>query len=235
MFDVLWEDNHLLFANKPAGVPVQGDSTGDVHFLEMAEEYIRVKYNKPGAAFVGLVHLIDRPVSGVVLFAKTSKALTRMNDIFREKQNVKVYHALTSTPLIEESGTLEHYLIKDSEAHRAHAYNQPRGAAKHSVLHYKLLSSIAGRFLYEITLESGRFHQIRVQLSKMGCPIIGDLKYGAKNNLHDRSIALHAHTLVTPHVVKDLPSVTVHAPYPRKQWWGLFKEDLMKKGPKSYR
>jgi 23S rRNA pseudouridine1911/1915/1917 synthase len=235
MFDVLWEDNHLLFANKPAGVPVQGDSTGDQHFLEMAEEYIRVKYNKPGAAYVGLVHRIDRPVSGVVLFAKTSKALTRLNDIFREKQNIKVYHALTSKPLTEESGTLEHYLSKDSETHRAHAYNQPRGAAKHSVLHYKLLSSIAGRYLYEITLETGRFHQIRVQLSKMGCPIIGDLKYGAKNNLPDRSIALHANTLVTPHVVKDAPAVTVHAPYPRKQWWGLFKEDLMKKGPRRPR
>lgn len=235
MLDVLWEDNHLLFANKPAGVPVQGDSTGDRHFLEMAEEYIRVTYQKPGAAYVGLVHRIDRPVSGVVLFAKTSKALTRMNDIFKNKENTKIYHALTTKPLTDEVGTLEHYLSKDSETHRAHAYNQARGSAKLSVLHYQLLSSIAGRYLYEITLETGRFHQIRVQLSKMGCPILGDLKYGASSALPDRSIALHAHTLTTPHIVKDHAPVTVSAPYPRKQWWGLFKEELLRRDPKKRR
>lgn len=233
--DILWEDNHLLFANKPAGVPVQGDSTGDEHFLEMVEEYIRVKYQKPGAAYVGLVHRIDRPVSGIVLFAKTSKALSRLNEIFKEKRNIKMYHALTTNPLESETGTLEHYLNKDSNTHRAHAYVKPKGGAKHSVLHYKLLSNIAGRYLYEITLETGRFHQIRAQLSKMGSPILGDLKYGAKNPLPDRSIGLHAKTLITPHIVKDQPSVKVHAPYPKTQWWGLFKDYPKKKGPKRPR
>lgn len=125
MVEVLWEDNHLLVISKPAGLAVQGDLTGDTHLLEWAERYIAEKYNKPGKAFIGLVHRLDRPVSGVVVLAKTSKALTRMNEIFREKKNTKIYHAITLKSLPGESGTLTHHLLKNSETKKAHAYNSP--------------------------------------------------------------------------------------------------------------
>ena len=208
MVDVLWEDNHLLVINKPAGLAVQGDLTGDIHLLDLAERYIAEKYNKPGKAYVGLVHRLDRPVSGVVIMAKTSKALTRMNEIFRDKKNTKIYHAITTKALPGEEGTLTHHLLKNSETKRAHAYNSHKPGTKPGVLHYKLLKNFAGRSLYEITLETGRFHQIRAQLSKMGCPILGDLKYGATEPLPDRSIGLHSRTLITPHVVSAQPSIS---------------------------
>jgi len=228
MLEVLWEDNHLLVVNKPAGLPVQGDETGDEHLLEIAERYIREKYNKPGAAFVGLIHRIDRPVSGTMMLAKTSKALIRMNEVFRLKQNKKIYHCITQYALPESEGTLENYLGKDSTTHRALTYNTPRPGSKHAVLHYKLLNNRGDKFLYEIQLETGRFHQIRAQLAKQGSPIMGDLKYGAREPLPDRSIALHAYQLVTPHAVKTNPSLNIKAPYPNKQWWQLFA-DLLKK------
>jgi 23S rRNA pseudouridine1911/1915/1917 synthase len=234
MIEVLYEDNHLLIVNKPSGLPVQGDTTGDTHLLELAEEYIRTKYKKPGAAYVGLAHRIDRPVSGTVILAKTSKALTRLNEIFKNKLNKKIYHCLTETQLPEEFGTLEHYLSKDSVTHKAHAYNKSRGDAKRSVLHYKLLGNLAGKYLYEITLETGRFHQIRAQMAKMGSPILGDLKYGAPNALPDRSIGLHSRQLITPHPVKTNPDVSVIAPYPKTQWWQLFNNPE-RRGPKKPR
>jgi len=222
--DVLWEDNHLLVINKPAGLAVQGDLTGDIHLLDLAERYIAEKYNKPGKAYIGLVHRLDRPVSGVVILAKTSKALTRMNEIFRDKKNTKIYHAITTKALPNEEGTLTHHLLKNSETKRAHAYNSHKPGTKPGVLHYKLLKNFAGRSLYEIRLETGRFHQIRAQLSKMGCPILGDLKYGANEPLPDRSIGLHSRTLITPHVVASQPSITVTAPHPKGTWWwDLFK------------
>ncbi len=224
MVDVLWEDNHLLVINKPAGLAVQGDLTGDIHLLDLAERYIAEKYNKPGKAYVGLVHRLDRPVSGVVIMAKTSKALTRMNEIFRDKKNTKIYHAITTKALPGEEGTLTHHLLKNSETKRAHAYNSHKPGTKPGVLHYKLLKNFAGRSLYEITLETGRFHQIRAQLSKMGCPILGDLKYGATEPLPDRSIGLHSRTLITTHVVSTQPSISVTAPHPKGTWWwDLFK------------
>jgi len=222
--EVLWEDNHLLVVSKPAGLAVQGDLTGDTHLLEWAERYIAEKYNKPGKAFIGLVHRLDRPVSGVVVLAKTSKALTRMNEIFREKKNTKIYHAITLKSLPGESGTLTHHLLKNSETKKAHAYNSHKPGTKPGVLHYELLKNFAGRYLYEITLETGRFHQIRAQLSKMGSPILGDLKYGALEPLPDRSIGLHSRKLITPHVVAAQPSLTITAPHPKGTWWwDLFK------------
>ena len=224
MVEVLWEDNHLLVVSKPAGLAVQGDLTGDTHLLEWAERYIAEKYNKPGKAFIGLVHRLDRPVSGVVVLAKTSKALTRMNEIFREKKNTKIYHAITVKALPGESGTLTHHLLKNSETKKAHAYNSHKPGTKPGVLHYELLKNFAGRYLYEITLETGRFHQIRAQLSKMGSPILGDLKYGALEPLPDRSIGLHSRKLITPHVVAAQPSLTITSPHPKGTWWwDLFK------------
>lgn len=219
---VLFEDNHLLIVNKPAGLPVQGDQTGDPHLLEWAERYIAEKAGKPGAAFVGLVHRLDRPVSGAVVLAKTSKALARMNEVFRNKQNQKVYRAITLYELPQEEGTLIHYVGKDSLTHKAIAYKSPKPGAKSAILHYKLLANYAGRFYYEIRLETGRFHQIRVQLSKAGCPIVGDLKYGAKEALPDRSIALHSYRLMSPHASKVAEPIDVTAPLPRAQWWELF-------------
>lgn len=219
---VLFEDNHLLIVNKPAGLPVQGDQTGDPHLLEWAERYIADKAGKPGAAFVGLVHRLDRPVSGAVVLAKTSKALARMNEVFRNKQNQKVYRAITLYELPQEEGTLIHYVGKDSLTHKAIAYKSPKPGAKSAVLHYKLLANYAGRFYYEIRLETGRFHQIRVQLSKAGCPIVGDLKYGAKEPLPDRSIALHSYRLMSPHASKVVEPIDITAPLPRAQWWELF-------------
>ena len=233
MIDVLWEDNHLMFVNKAAGIPVQGDSTGDTHLLEMAEEYIRVKYKKPGAAYVGLIHRIDRPVSGIVLFAKTSKALVRLNEIFKEKENIKIYHCLTTEQLPDTEGTLEHFLGKDSNTHRALTYNKQKAGAKKAILHYKLLANRGTKFLYQIHLETGRFHQIRAQLAKVGSPILGDLKYGANEALPDRSIALHARQLITPHAVKTNPEISVIAPYPKKQWWQLFNDSPKNSDPKK--
>ncbi|MSP58501.1 MAG: RNA pseudouridine synthase [Flavobacteriaceae bacterium] len=219
MVSVLWEDNHLLVVNKPAGLPVQGDLSGDTHLLEWAERYIAEKYNKPGKAFIGLVHRLDRPVSGVVVLAKTSKALTRMNEIFRDKKNTKIYHAITTKGLPTERGTLSHHLLKNGETKRAHAYNTPKTGTKPGVLQFELLKNFAGRYLYEITLETGRFHQIRAQLSKMGCPILGDLKYGANEPLPDRSIGLHSRRLISPHVVSAQASINVVAPHPKGTWW----------------
>lgn len=219
---VLFEDNHLLIVNKPAGLPVQGDQTGDAHLLEWAERYIAEKAGKPGAAFVGLVHRLDRPVSGAVVLAKTSKALARMNEVFRNKQNQKVYRVITLYELPQEEGTLIHYVAKDPMMHKAIAFKSPKPGAKSAVLHYKLLANYAGRFYYEIRLETGRFHQIRVQLSKAGSPIVGDLKYGAKEPLPDRSIALHAYQLMSPHASKVVEPIDITAPLPRAQWWELF-------------
>lgn len=222
MVEVLYEDNHLLAVNKPAGLPVQGDSTGDEHLLQVAAAYIKEKYNKPGDAFIGLIHRLDRPVSGVVLLARTSKGLARMNEKFREKQTEKTYHAITRELLPDNSGTLTHYLGKDAKTHRALTYLKPKAGAKIAVLHYKLLKSINGFNLYEVILETGRFHQIRAQFAKAGAPLLGDVKYGAGEPLPDRSIGLHARKLVFAHPVTG-EQVSLEAPYPKAPHWQRFR------------
>lgn len=221
MLEVLYEDNHLIAVNKPAGTAVQGDETGDVHLLNLAEEYLIKKYDKKGKAFVGLIHRLDRPVSGVVILAKTSKGLSRMNELFREKQTQKIYHALSAVKLEEPEGTLKHFLSKDSKTHRALTYSIPKQGAKEAVLHYKLLKQSGELYLYEISLETGRFHQIRAQMAKAGAPLLGDLKYGAKKPLPDRSVALHAAKLKFVHPVSG-ESVEIIAPY-RGEIWKPFK------------
>jgi 23S rRNA pseudouridine1911/1915/1917 synthase len=215
---VLFEDNHLIAINKPAGLPVQGDSTGDTHLLDLVSDYLAAKYNKPGKAFVGLIHRLDRPVSGVVLLARTSKALTRMNEQFRNKSTRKIYHALVSETPDKQAATLQHYLGKDSKTHRALTYNQPKAGAKEAILHYKVISKMGNHCLLEIELETGRFHQIRAQLSKTGLPILGDLKYGAGKPLPDRSIGLHARILEFEHPVTG-EKIKLTAPYPNQNWW----------------
>lgn len=218
MLQVLYEDNHLIAVNKPAGMGAQGDETGDRHLLDEVADFLRKKYNKPGNVFVGLIHRLDRPVSGVVLLAKTSKGLSRMNAQFREKETIKTYHAISAFPLQDEAGTLKHFLGKDAKTHRALTYLTQREGAKEAILHYRLKSAKEHRYLYEITLETGRFHQIRAQLAKAGAPIMGDLKYGAKTPLPDRSIALHARSLEFMHPITG-EKVKIVAPYPKTPVW----------------
>ena len=215
---VLFEDNHLIAVNKPAGLAVQGDITGDSHLLDMVSDYLATKYNKPGKAFVGLIHRLDRPVSGVVLLARTSKALARMNEQFRNKTTQKTYRALVSNLPTANTGTLVHYLGKDSKTHRALTYLKPKAGAKEAILHYELLKHAPNGYLLEIKLETGRFHQIRAQLAKTGMPILGDVKYGAGTPLPDRSIALHAFSLEFIHPV-TAEKIHITAPYPAQTWW----------------
>lgn len=219
--EVLYEDNHLLVINKPAGVLVQGDITGDVPLVEVAKEYIGKKYNKPGAVFLGVVHRLDRPVSGVVVFARTSKALERMNKQFREKQTQKTYWALVNNKPKQAEGTLVHWLVKDEKKNKTTAYKNEHPEGARSELSYKLLRERSGYFLLEITPVTGRPHQIRVQLASMGCPIIGDVKYGSKIPSPDGSIALHANQLQFLHPVKNDP-ISISARRPQNDWWNWF-------------
>jgi 23S rRNA pseudouridine1911/1915/1917 synthase len=218
MLEVLYEDNHLIAVNKSAGIGVQGDSSGDRHLLDIAGDYLKVKYKKPGAAFVGLIHRLDRPVSGVVLLAKTSKGLSRMNEQFRNKSTHKIYHAITEQELAENTGTLTHWLGKDSKTHRALTYGFEKPGTKLAILHFTCLTRSKGHALYEIELETGRFHQIRAQLAKSKAPIIGDVKYGADAPLPDRSIALHARKLSFKHPITGV-DIDITAPYPKTSVW----------------
>jgi len=199
---VVYEDNHLFIVNKPAGMPVQGDATGDFHLLQWAANYIKEKYNKPGEAFVGLVHRLDRPVSGLVVLARTSKALVRMNEIFRERRVTKTYLAMTTRPLPERQGTLEDPMDKDSRHHRAIVYKKEREGIKMARLDYALERHQNDAYLYRVNPFSGRFHQIRAQLAHHGAPIVGDLKYGYPRPNADKSVCLHAFRLEFNHPVR---------------------------------
>lgn len=219
---ILYEDNHLLAINKSAGVLVQGDSTGDVPLVELAKDYIKHKYNKPGAVFLGVVHRIDRPVSGVVVFARTSKSLTRMNELFREKETRKTYWALVKTKPTQSSATLIHWLVKDEQKNKTTAYIKPRADGLKSELSYKLIGSKDGLYLLEVNPVTGRPHQIRVQLASMGCVIAGDVKYGYEYPLPDASIALHARQLEFVHPVKKI-TMAIKASLPEVSWWKPFE------------
>jgi 23S rRNA pseudouridine1911/1915/1917 synthase len=214
---VLYEDNHLLILNKPSGVLVQGDATGDRPLVEIAKDYIKEKYGKPGDVFLGVVHRLDRPVSGVVVFARTSKSLERMNALFRNKETQKTYWAVSKNKPAKPEDTLVHWLVKDEKKNKTTAYKREHPDGARSELHYKLLEVKGGLSLIEVNPITGRPHQIRVQLASINCPIAGDLKYGADEPLEDASIALHARQLRFIHPVKkeelivkaDLPSATV--------------------------
>ncbi|GAB3201771.1 23S rRNA pseudouridine1911/1915/1917 synthase [Pontibacter aydingkolensis] len=223
--DVLFEDNHVLVVNKPAGLLVHGDETGDITLADLAKEYIKHKYNKPGNVFIGVVHRLDRPVSGVVLLAKTSKALARLNELFRSKKTQKTYWAVVHQKPQNEQGTLVHWLVKDSSKNVTKAYTKENKSGLRSELHYKLLSADNGKYLLEVNPITGRPHQIRVQLASMKCTILGDLKYGAAQPLPDKSIALHARQLQFEHPTLKT-QITASAPPPATPVWQPFRNML---------
>ena len=223
--EILYEDNHLLVVNKPAGQLVQGDRTGDPSLLNDLKKYVGKKYNKPGKVFLGLVHRLDRPVSGVILFARTSKALTRLNDQFQTRQVQKTYWAIVNKLPDPQDNTLVHWLKKDSEKNKVTAHTHLVDGTKRAELSYRLLGAQNNNFLLEVSPVTGRPHQIRVQLAKIGCPIMGDLKYGSKGANEDGNISLHAKALAFEHPVrkeKMAITATVPAIYP----WNLFSADL---------
>lgn len=222
MLTVLYEDNHLLVINKAAGVLVQGDATGDKPLVEICKEYIKEKYQKPGEVFLGVVHRLDRPVSGVVVFARTSKALERMNELFRNKETQKTYWALVTSKPANTEGTLIHWLIKDEKKNKTTAYKKENPQGQRSELSYKFIESKSGFHLLEVKPITGRPHQIRVQLASMNCPIVGDLKYGFETANADTSICLHARQLEFIHPVKKEP-VKITAELPRNEFWKLFR------------
>ena len=219
--NVVYEDNHLLIINKPAGVLVQGDSTGDKPLVDYGKDYIKEKYNKPGAVFLGVVHRLDRPVSGLVVFARTSKALERMNKIFKDRKVQKTYWAITKQKTRPEVGKLTHWLIKDTERNITKAYDEPVDGAKKAELNYRYMGTLNRHHLIEVKPITGRPHQIRVQLAAIGCPIRGDVKYGYNQPNPDGSIHLHARKLYFMHPVKKEP-VEVVAGVPQTEFWEQF-------------
>lgn len=221
---VLYEDNHVIIVSKKSGEIVQGDKTGDVPLLETVKQYVAERYNKPGNVFLGLVHRLDRPVSGVVLFARTSKALSRLSELFRTRALRKVYWAIVTQEPRQPEGTLTHWLIRDERTNKARAYDREVPGSKQAVLDYRVIGRSDRYWLLEVELHTGRHHQIRCQLSKMGCPIKGDLKYGAPRSNPDGSISLHARLLEFEHPVSHIP-ISVTAPVPDDKLWKAMEED----------
>ena len=209
--NILYEDNHIIIVNKAVGEIVQGDKTGDKPLSDIVADYLKEKYNKPGAAFVGVPHRLDRPTSGVVVLAKTSKALERLNDMFRRGDVEKTYWAIVGNRPAEEAAELTHWLVRNEQQNKSYAYDRERPGAKQAILDYRLLVSLTNYHLLEVELKTGRHHQIRCQLAKIGCPIKGDLKYGAPRSNPDGSISLHARSLSFEHPVSHLP-ITITAP-----------------------
>ncbi len=220
---VLYEDNHLIAVNKRPGDIVQGDKTGDEPLSELVKRYIGSKYQKPGAVFLGTIHRIDRPVSGVVLFARTSKALERMNEQFRSREVQKTYWAVTQQIPNPVEGKLVHYLVKKESLNKSFASLQETQGSSRCELDYRVLASTERYTLVQVLPLTGRHHQIRVQLSAIGCPIKGDLKYGAKRSNPDGSIHLHARKLEFLHPVTKDP-ISIEAKVPKDNLW----EDLEK-------
>lgn len=198
---ILYEDNHLIVVNKRPGDIVQGDKTGDMPLSDVVKEYISVKYQKPGAVFLGVVHRLDRPTSGIVVFARTSKALARLNKLFSERETEKIYWAVVKNSPPKTEDRLVHYLRRNPKQNKSYAHEKEVGESKKAILSYRILKSLKNYFVLEIALETGRHHQIRSQLAFIGCPIKGDLKYGFDRSNPDGSIHLHARQLRLAHPV----------------------------------
>jgi len=199
--EVVYEDNHIIVVAKESGEIVQGDKTGDTPLSETVKQYIKEAYAKPGDVFLGVVHRLDRPVSGLVMFARTSKALARLNKMFAEGQVHKTYWAITKNCPAELQGTLVHWLVRNEQQNKSYAYDREVPHSKRAELDYRVIGRSDNYFLLEVNLKTGRHHQIRCQLAKMGCPIKGDLKYGAKRSNPDGSISLQAHSMQFVHPV----------------------------------
>ena len=219
---VLYEDNHIIVVNKRAGDIVQGDNTGDQPLSEIVKQYIAKKYNKPGAVYLGVVHRLDRPTTGVVIFARTSKALPRLNKAFAEKETQKTYWAMVSPTPSKKNEKLTHFLKRNPKQNKSYAHIKEVPDSKKAILEYTLLKKLDRYSLLEIDLYTGRHHQIRAQLSKIGCSIKGDLKYGAKRSNPDGGIHLHARKLEFIHPVKK-ESMSIIAPVPNDPLWNSIK------------
>ncbi len=218
---IIFEDNHLLVINKDAGVLVQGDKTGDTPLSDLAKAYVKEKYQKPGEVFMGVIHRIDRPVSGLVLMARTSKALERMNEQFKNREIEKKYLAIVRNRPAANTGNLVHWLIKNPETNVTKAYEKEVPNSMRSELNYKLIGELDGFYILEVNPITGRPHQIRVQLASMNCPIVGDNKYGYPRGNKDKSICLHAHSVKFMHPVKK-EEMQLFAALPQDNFWQKF-------------
>jgi len=221
--EVLYEDNHIIIVNKRAGDIVQGDKTGDQPLSEVVKEYLKEKYSKPGNVYLGVVHRLDRPTTGIVVFSKTSKALPRLNKLFSDKDAKKTYWAIVKNPPPTSQDTLMHWLKKNPKNNKSYAHVKEVDSSKKAILHYQLLKSLDNYYLLEVELETGRHHQIRVQLASIGCPIKGDLKYGFDRSNKDASIHLHARQLQFVHPVSN-ENINVIAPLPNDPVWDVCKD-----------
>ena len=219
---VVYEDNHIIIVNKTASEIVQGDKTGDIPLSETVKQYLKEKYSKPGNVFLGVSHRLDRPVSGLVVFAKTSKALARLNDMFRNSEVKKTYWAIVKQCPPAEEGELVHYLVRNEKQNKSYAYDKEVKNSKKAVLDYRLIGHSQNYYLLEVDLKTGRHHQIRCQLAKMGCPIKGDLKYGFPRSNPDGSICLHARRVRFIHPVSKEP-IDITAPVPSGNLWNGFE------------
>jgi 23S rRNA pseudouridine1911/1915/1917 synthase len=223
--EILYEDNHIIAVNKSVAEIVQVDKTGDKSLDELLKEYIKQKYKKPGEVFLGVVHRIDRPVSGVVLFARTSKALARLNVMFQEKTVEKIYWAIVKDKPPKTEDTLVHYIARNTKTNKSYCHEKEVSGSKQGILHYRLLASSDLYHLLEIRLETGRHHQIRCQLAAIGSPIRGDLKYGFSRSNKDAGISLHSRKVSFVHPVRDEP-ITIIAPPPSDNLWKAFMDML---------
>jgi len=220
--NILYEDNHVIAVNKAVSDLVQKDDTGDLSLDDKVKNYIREKYDKPGQVFLGVVHRIDRPVSGVVLFARTSKAMSRLNKMFKEGGITKTYWAIVKEKPPEPSGSLVHYLVRDASKNKSFCYEGSKPSAKKAILHYSLIAQSDRYYLLEVNLETGRHHQIRCQLAHIGCPIKGDLKYGFPRSNENGGISLHARKVSFIHPVKNEPVSITADPNLNDPLWSYF-------------
>ncbi len=219
---IVYEDNHIIVVNKASSEIVQGDKTGDTPLSDIVRQYLKEEYNKPGNVFIGVVHRLDRPVSGLVVFAKTSKALSRLNEIFKNSAVRKTYWAIVKNRPEKDESELVHFLVRNEKQNKSYAYDREVRHSKKAVLHYRVIGQSENYYLLEIDLKTGRHHQIRCQLAKMGCPVKGDLKYGFPRSNPDGSICLHARKVCFVHPVSK-EDIELEAPVPDDSLWKGFK------------
>jgi len=221
VLNILYEDNHLIILNKRCGDLVQSDRSGDVSLEETVKDYLKNKYNKPGEVFLGVVHRLDRPVSGITLFARTTKAQSRLNSMFQKTLISKTYWAVVKDLPPDETGTLIHYIVRNRQTKRSYAHKNESPGSKKAILHYRHIASSDRYHLLEIDLETGRHHQIRCQLAAIGCSIRGDLKYGYPRSNPNGGISLHARRIRFQHPVKD-EEIDLTASLPDDPFWNIF-------------